>query len=381
MLNRLSTLGVDDGRSPVRDPRGRPRIPVAPTPASATAPGPASSTPAATPSAAARPTATAVTLARCASRSWRLACRRAGRHPGTPRSSVRSTIEPVFPSPKPRRRTSVRKVVPVRSATTSRTCSRSASTSSAGPPSSAWMKSRAPRQHGGSDPEALQPGGVDSGPAEVAPRVGEHRSGVGAPGLIRPPPRDDVGQRPPAVLDRPRRTVSSARAPARAAPTRGAPVAELQEGDAGGAAAIPAEVDPRVASRQAAMSEPCPPAFMPTAPPTDPGTPTAQDRPTIPHRRHGGPTQGAPEPPPADHGPSLVRRHARGRSGKVETREAGAELHDDTVEPGVGHEEVGTPAEHEQGQVPSSSAARTTSRSAGPRPRSGPRPAHPRRTW
>ena len=50
------------------------------------------------------------------------------------------------------------------------------------------------------------------------------------------------------------------------------------------------------------MSEPCPPAFMRTAPPTDPGTPTAHDSP--------------------DHPPSATRRASTGRATAAPARTA-----------------------------------------------------------
>ena len=70
-------------------------------------------------------------------------------------------------------------------ATRRRTSAINATTSSAEPPSSAWMKlaclgdtSAVP------DPQALGAGGVDQPAGRVARRVGEHRPGVVAPGLV-----------------------------------------------------------------------------------------------------------------------------------------------------------------------------------------------------
>ena len=70
----------------------------------------------------------------------------------------------------------------------------SANTSSAEPPSSAWMKlaclvdtAAVPRR------TALAPGGVDQPAGGVAGRVREHRAGVLAAGLVGPTPAHDLG--------------------------------------------------------------------------------------------------------------------------------------------------------------------------------------------
>ena len=64
-----------------------------------------------------------------------------------------------------------------------------------------------------------------------------------------------------------------------------------------------------------AMSEPCPPAFMRTPPPTDPGTPTAHSRPVRPAPRSGGPAPaGSPPHPPS---PWRRRRRSRARTGRA----------------------------------------------------------------
>ena len=62
-------------------------------------------------------------------------------------------------------------------------------------------------------------------------------------------------------------------------------------------AASPAQVDDRRRrSAIAAMSEPCPPAFMRTAPPIDPGTPTAHSNPVSPAAAVLRATTGSAEP-------------------------------------------------------------------------------------
>ena len=48
------------------------------------------------------------------------------------------------------------------------------------------------------------------------------------------------------------------------------------------------------------MSAPWPPAFMRTAPPTDPGTPTAHSSPLSPASTVRRASTGSPAPPPAD---------------------------------------------------------------------------------
>ncbi len=93
------------------------------------------------------------------------------------------------------------------------------------------------------------------------------------------------------------------------------------------------------------MSDPWPPAFMRTAPPTDPGTPTAHDNPDHPASATRRARTGNASAAPAAHdsgrfaslgAPSVDRRqHQRG--------EAVAEVHHDPVEPRIRHQDVGTP--------------------------------------
>ena len=101
------------------------------------------------------------------------------------------------------------------------------------------------------------------------------------------------------------------------------------------------------------MSEPCPPAFMRTAPPTDPGTPTAHESP--------------------DHPASATRRASTGRDNAAPARTAGRgsawacpcstdagsgrsspakpepRCSDQPLEPVVGHQQVRPAPDHEDG--------------------------------
>ena len=125
--------------------------------------------------------------------------------PLTGRSSVECTA-PVFPSSKPRRRTSARSVTPLRSATTRRTCSISACTSSAAPALVRLDEVGVLLRHlRRAEPEALQPGRLDEPPGRVALGIGEHRAGVGATGLMLAAPSHDGGHRRLFVLHRSRR--------------------------------------------------------------------------------------------------------------------------------------------------------------------------------
>ena len=78
--------------------------------------------------------------------------------------------------------------------TRARTSPMSAHTSSAEPPSSAWMKLACLVDTSArAEPQALAAGRVDQPAGRVARRVGEHRAGVLAAGLVRPAPPDDLG--------------------------------------------------------------------------------------------------------------------------------------------------------------------------------------------
>ena len=91
----------------------------------------------------------------------------------------------------------------------------------------------------------------------------------------------------------------------------------------------------------AAVSEPWPPAFMRTAPPTEPGTPTAHSRPRSPaaavrRARTGRLTAAAGHHLVAVDGDGLEpRSEGDGQAGEA----------------GVGHEEVGAATDHQDGDA------------------------------
>ena len=145
------------------------------------------------PAPAPRPAPRRSAAAPCRPRSRLRSRRGAGRSPC--RSSVACTA-PVFPSSKPRRRTSVRSVTPQRSATT-RAHVLHQRVHVVGPPALVRLDEVGVllRHVGRAEPEALQPGRLDQPPGRVALGVGEDRAGVGAAGLVLPPPSDDGGHR------------------------------------------------------------------------------------------------------------------------------------------------------------------------------------------
>ena len=185
--------------------------------------------------------------------------------------------------------------------TRARTSPMSAHTSSAEPPSSAWMKlaclgdtSARP------EPQALAPGGVDQPAGGVARRVGEHRAGVLAARLVRPPPPHDLGD------------LGLARGAVAGRERQLGPHDDLGGADRRVRGSARSKADgghdrhprrPRGRRRGpspgvAAMSEPCPPAFMRTAPPIEPGTPTAHSNPVSPAAAVRRATTGRLAPPP-----------------------------------------------------------------------------------
>ena len=141
------------------------------------------------------------------------------------------------------------------------------------------------RHLGGAEPQALAPGRVDQAAGRVAGRVGEHRPGVLAARLVGPPPLHDLGdlglaggavarrERQLGPHDELRRRRSTSRGSGGPGPAR-APIPSSSA----------RRSTTRTLARLAAMSEPCPPAFMRTAPPIEPGTP---DRPLEPGQPRG----------------------------------------------------------------------------------------------
>ena len=106
----------------------------------------------------------------------------------------------------------------------------------------------------------------------------------------------------------------------------------------------------------ATVSDPWPPAFMRTAPPTVPGTPTAHSRPVRPADavRRASVGQGQGRPGAHLTGPvemSSVSKPAPERDGQ-------------TGEAGVGHQQVGAVAHHQDRHVQAAQARATSTRSA-----------------
>ena len=188
----------------------------------------------------------------------------------------------------------------------SRTASITARTSAADPPSAAWMKlaclsdthavpmrsPRRPRRR--SAPPALDLAGH---------RVDEHRAGVLPARLVLAPPAHDLGDlasdaaRSPAA-SRSRRSTHDLVGRRGREPRKRRPSA--LGGATAAAGASPSQVERRRPStRQAAMSEPCPPAFIRTAPPIEPGTPTAHSKPVSPAAAVRRASTGSGTPPPA----------------------------------------------------------------------------------
>ena len=111
------------------------------------------------------------------------------------------------------------------------------------------------------------------------------------------------------------------------------------------------------------MSDPWPPAFMRTAPPTDPGTPTAHDRPGPAGIGHpAGQDRAAPVAAPARTTAAAAATLGR-PSRQLEPGETAAEMEHDPVEARVGHQQVGAaPDDEDRGPLPgrrSRRAART----------------------
>ena len=156
---------------------------------------------------------------------------------------------------------------------------------------------------------------VDEPAGRVVRRVGEHRAGVLPAGLVlAPPPHDRRDQVASAIAASPRSSASSARshdlrrADRRTAGTRGRWTA---------AAIHSSSPDARSTTRTlvnvAAMSEPWPPAFMRTAPPIEPGTPTAHSNPVKAAAAVRRATTGKRGRSPGRHRRTVDRRRRRTR--------------------------------------------------------------------
>ena len=112
------------------------------------------------------------------------------------------------------------------------------------------------------------------------------------------------------------------------------------------------------------MSEPWPPAFIRTAPPTEPGTPTA----------HSNPVSAGGGRAPGEHGQGHAaagrRRRRAGRRPPTSIAGAGRRRDDgDAGEARVGDEQVGAAADDEHGSPDARRAAATATRSASVRAR------------
>ena len=185
----------------------------------------------------------------------------------------------------------------------------------------------------------LAPGGVDEAAGAVAGRVGEHRPGVlrrraGWPGATARSRSQGLGP------------FGVARVAARA--WRGstswwAAIAEWRyprsRSAAGTSPSFPVRRSrTRTPTRLAAMSEPCPPAFMRTAPPIDPGTPTAHSNPVRPALAVRRATTGSRAAAPARTGGPVDLDRAERR----------AEVDGEPGESCVGHQQVRPVADDEQ---------------------------------
>ena len=85
------------------------------------------------------------------------------------------------------------------------------------------------------------------------------------------------------------------------------------------------------------MSEPCPPAFMRTAPPIEPGTPTAHSKPVSPAAAVRRASTGRATAEPATH--SAPR--------DLDAVGPFSEAQRNACEPGVGDQQVRSPADHQ----------------------------------
>ena len=181
------------------------------------------------------------------------------------------------------------------------------------PPSAAWMKLacfsethavpiRNPRSPSGVD----QPAGGDL----ARHRIDEHRPAVLAARLVLPPPSHDLGDlglRRLAIADRERQPgVHHDDLVAAPAPTPGTAGRAARPATCVTPAAASSRSNTSTSTRQAAMSEPWPPAFIRTAPPIDPGTPTAHSKPVSAGRRR---TAGQHRQRDRPAGATTTRRH------------------------------------------------------------------------
>ena len=216
-------------------------------------------------------------------------------------------------------------------------------TSSADPPSSAWMKLACFVRHlGRAHPQPLQARRLHQPAGGVAGGVREHRPGVGPAGLVLAAPAHDVGHRllgvgrgRPACRENSAHTTTSRRA------ERRVPVAESEaagarprrrrraRGRRPGTAPARRRCPSRGPRRSSAARRP-----------PIPGTPTAHSRPCSPAAADcAGPRRGAWPPP--RRAPSSASISTQSKPAPRRDHEAG--------EAGVGHEQVRALPEHQHG--------------------------------
>ena len=195
--------------------------------------------------------------------------------------------------------------------------------------------------------QALAPADLDEPPGRVARRVGEHRARVLAAGLVLPAPADDL-------VDARRRTAPGrrrARRTSRATTTSAVPNAELPVAEPEVARRPTLAADRRRRASRPGRGRarrrsraPCPPAFIRTAPPTDPGMPDEELEAAEPRRRG----RGAPAPAARPRRPPRRGRRSRSTSS---CSNAPPSDERDPVEAGVGDEQVRAAADHEHRHV------------------------------
>ena len=173
-----------------------------------------------------------------------------------------------------------------------RTASITARTSSAEPPSSAWMKLACLSEtHAEPMRKPAQAEPVDqlAGAHLARDRVDEHRPGVLPARLVLAPPAHDLGDRRLGRRRGRRGASCSRRSTTTWSVGRGREPRKRRPSSAAAHVAQPrrrvVEVEHVDVDEHAAMSEPWPPAFIRTAPPIEPGTPTAHSKPVRPARR------------------------------------------------------------------------------------------------
>ena len=197
------------------------------------------------------------------------------------------------------------------------------------------------------DAHALAAGGVDEAAGGIAGRVREHRARVLPARLVLAPPAHDLVD-PSRARARDRRVHRRRSRPPR--PTRGRQRRAC--GTRGRAAARPSSrtrLSPRSKTRApritSSVCAPWPPAFMRTAPPTEPGMPTKNSSPATPAAAVRRASTGRATAPPAR--TCGATELASTDRTDVELLELTREHDRDAGEAVVGDEQVRTAADHE----------------------------------